>query len=47
MGKYVARIAHKGKEILFMDIANKGQEECLAAWEEAKQEAAKELNSYL
>jgi hypothetical protein len=47
MGKYVQRITYKGKEILFMDSSNKGEEEILAAWEEAKQEAAKELNGCL
>ena len=47
MGKYVNRITHKGKEILFLDAANKGEEEILAAWEEAKHEVAKELNGCL
>lgn len=47
MGKYVQRIMYKGKEILFMDTANKREEEILAAWVEAKQEAAKELNGCL
>ena len=30
-----------------MDTANKGEAEILAAWEEAKEEAAKELNGCL
>ncbi len=47
MAKYMARITYKGKEILFMDVANKGEEEILAAWEEAKQEVVKELNGCL
>lgn len=47
MAKYMARITYKGKEILFMDVANKGEEEILAAWEEARHEVAKELNGCL
>ncbi len=47
MGKYVQRITYKGREILYMDVANKGEGEILAAWEEAKHEVAKELNGCL
>jgi hypothetical protein len=47
MGKYVNRITHKGKEILFLDAANKGEQECVAAWEEMKRELSGELNGCL
>lgn len=40
--KYVKWIAHKDKEILFMDAAGTSAAEGMAAWEEMRQELSKE-----
>ncbi len=42
MGKYVTRITHQGKQILFMDTAGMGEEDGIAAWAEMKQELQSE-----
>ena len=47
MGKYINRITHKGKQILFMDTAGMGEEDGIAAWTEMKQELLKEQGGCL
>jgi hypothetical protein len=47
MGKYVNRITYKGREILFMNVANMEEKECMEAWEEGKQELLKEQKACL
>lgn len=41
MAKHVRWIAHKGKEILFMDTPRVSGEEGIVAWEEMRQEIRK------
>lgn len=47
MGKYLQRMTHEGKEILFTDFANTREEASLAAWDELKQELLKERGAVL
>ena len=42
MAKYVNRITHKGKGLIFLDVAGKTEEQGLEAWAEMKPELMKE-----
>ncbi len=45
--KYVQVLTYKGKQMWYLDAANKDEKEVLEAWEEAKQILAKEKNGCL
>ena len=47
MGRYVRRIAHKGKSIVFMDTPGLNEVQGIEAWEEMRQVLAKETNGCL
>ena len=47
MGKYLQRMTHEGKEMLFVDFANTREEASLAAWDELKLELLKERGAVL
>ncbi len=47
MAKYVRPIVYKGKQIWLLDVANKGEKEVTAGWDEAKEVMAKETAGFL
>ena len=47
MGRYVRRIAHKGKSIVFMDTPGSDEQQGIEAWDEMKQVLGKETNGCL
>ncbi len=47
MGKYVSRIKHKGREMLFVNTSGVNEEQAIEAWEEMRQVVPKNRDVHL